>query len=431
MTLTRPPPPATQRPALVFSGVLLALCGLARGMFDVAAQHLTGSRADSLHAAFYAPFLLAAGYGFTPLQAKSAAYTGLGACFLASGVLIAAAVLKSFGMACGLAALLSAGIASVELVANCTIARDPRPAAHLALVNGFGALARVLGSVVASKGVFVHGEFSATNAGYAALGVTVLSLLTCGAVWGVSLPQPPRTTNAGRTTSWVATLIAFPVGFLALGAQASLVAHTTRFLAQSTASVAAVPTYSAPDLALGAVAVAAAAQLAAYTYLRKMDPSAALAMHAFLAAVFAVLVAVITRTGGIVCLYLLSLSQAACFPLFFAVATAGTSNKAIAGGVVIAATSGGSVIPLIQRLVASATTIPTSFPLLVAGFIPLSVYAFGMWIYETKRTGGEMVAWHDEWCERPTIAVHQPEWQTYDDDLELVSREVSRERIQA
>ncbi|WOO84162.1 Glucose/galactose transporter [Vanrija pseudolonga] len=426
MAWIEPPTTVSQRPAIFFASTLLALCGLARGMFDVAAQHLASlSQADVLNAAFYAPFVLALVFGFVSSTPKRTAYAGLAFMTLGSGLLIVAAVVKSFSMACGFAAITSVGIAALELSANSLIATAPRPAANLALVNGVGSAARVLGSVVASKGVFVRGAFSATNAGYVAMGMAVLSLLLCIPVWGISLP-PPKDDNEASDSSpnkWL-PLVAFPVGFLALGAQASLRTHTTQFLAQSTGSVTSLPAYSAYDLALGASAIAAAATLAAWTYLRKMDACAALAMQAFVAAVFAVLIAVIKRTGGIVCLYLLYTAQGACFPLFFAVATAGVRNKSVAGGIVVASTSGGAVLPLLQRLLGAATTISKSFPLLVVGFIPLSLYAFVMWIQESKRTGGEMVAWHDEWNERPSTTAHQPEWQTL--DVELVSRETTR-----
>lgn len=198
------------------------------------------------------------------------------------------------------------------------------------------------------------------------MGTTVISLLLCIAVWGISLPSAKDDNEASdkKPKQWL-PLVLFPIAFLALGAQASLRTHTTQFLAQSTGSVTSLPAYSASDLALGASAIAATATLVAWTYMRKMDPCAALAMHAFVAAVFAVLVAVIKRTGGIVCLYLLYIAQGALFPLLFAVATGGAKNKFVAGGIVISATSGGAVLPLLQRLLAESTSIPTSFPLLI------------------------------------------------------------------
>lgn len=100
MAWIEPPQPiASTRPSLFFASTLLALCGLARGLFDVAAQQLADSpRSDTLNAAFYAPFLLALVFGFVSSHTKRIAYTGLGFMTLGSGLLIAAAVMKNFSM---------------------------------------------------------------------------------------------------------------------------------------------------------------------------------------------------------------------------------------------------------------------------------------------------------------------------------------------
>ncbi|RSH94902.1 hypothetical protein EHS25_004708 [Saitozyma podzolica] len=394
---------------------LFFLWGLSYGLLDVLNQHfltifhLDHTQTTLLQFAYFVAYLTTAPpmsffmrrYGY-----KKGIHIGLGLFSVGAVMFWPAAKFAYYGMFVAFTWVAASGLATLEVAANSYILLLGSPrygALRLTLAQSFNGVATVIGPIIAAH-TFFNGAnaYSLDTVQYVYLALAVFALLINILVFFAKLPevrqvvtvdQQEKVSKSGFFKQYH-TIFGFLAEWFYVGAQVAVASFAIFYIVEQPGISPPISQATASNMYSGCQAVFTLGRFFGVVYLKWLDPAFSLFLNGIGLCLFSILTSTIKGHGGIACLFLIFWFESICYPVIFSIATADLgSYQKIGSGLIAVGVSGGAAYPSMQGALSDAKGTHISYLIPLTGFVPLTMYGFGMWIARSRKYGGKITIW--------------------------------------
>lgn len=278
--------------------------------------------------------------------------------------------------------VLASGIALLQVAANPYIARLGNPltaSRRLTLVQAFNSLGTAIAPILGGILIFRANTHNAESVVIPYLGLAVVLLLLIALVKGTQLPEikEEETTekSQGRVRDYPQLVLGVLGIFFYVGSEVSIGSFLVSLMGE--AEMGSIPEMVAAKYVAIYWTGAMVGRFIGSVYMQKIGPALTLFLHSVTASLLILFSFFITGETALACLLLVGFCNSIMFPTIFTQALDNVGGLTKRGSALLCmAIVGGAIIPLIQGLVADASSIRTSYIVPLFGYIFITYFAW-------------------------------------------------------